>query len=144
MSSIMFNNITILTRNICVHTQNTTVVCLDGVKVKSSDFGDGDQGSIPTRSVEKNASPNKFFLKEKTGKYKLHQLFQRKTSAAIGQLARQAGMQQQQQQQRQQRQQQCAARSVGNLTFGALRAVSTEELLNDNWSVLSPRPMRGL
>ena len=103
MSSIMFNNITILTRNIFVHTQNTTVVCLDGVKVKSSDFGDGDQGSIPTRSVEKNASPNKFFLKEKTGKYKLHQLFQRKTSAAIGQLARQAGMKQQQQQQRQQR-----------------------------------------
>lgn len=85
MFAIMSNNVTILLRNIFIHTQNTTLVCLDGVKVKSSDFGVGDQGSIPTRSVEKNASPNKFFLIEKTGKYKLHQLFDRKTSAAIGQ-----------------------------------------------------------
>ena len=65
--------------------QNTTLVCLHGVKVKSSDFGVSIQGSNPTRGVEKNASPNKFFLIEKTGKYKLHQLFDRKTSAAIGQ-----------------------------------------------------------
>ena len=126
----------ILINNIPIHTPNTRLVCLGGVKVKTNDFEVRDRGSIPTRSNEKIASPEKFFLKTMVGKYQLHQLFDTKTSAAIGQLARQAGMHQ--------RQQQCAARSVGNLTFGALRAVSTEELLNDNWSVLSPRPMRGL
>ena len=136
MFAIMSNNVTILLRNIFIHTQNTTLVCLDGVKVKSSDFGVRDRGSIPTRSDAKNGDPYNFFLKRRLGKKEMHQLFDTKTSAAIGQLARQAGMHQ--------RQQQCAARSVGNLTFGALRAVSTEELLNDNWSVLSPRPMRGL
>ena len=60
--------------NVCVticvriHTQNTILVCLDGVKVKSSDFGVRDRGSIPTRSDEKNGDPYNFFLKRRLGK----------------------------------------------------------------------------
>ena len=84
----------ILISNIPIHTQNTTLVCLGGVKVQTNDFEVRDRGSIPTRSDEKIASPEKFFLKPMVGKYQWHQLFDTKTSAALGQLARQAGMHQ--------------------------------------------------
>ena len=102
MLPIMANNVAILISNIPIHTQNTRLVCLDSVKVKTSDFGVRDRGSIPTRSAEKIANPNKFFLKARVGKLQLHQLFDTNTSAAIGQLARQAGRHQQQQRRRQQ------------------------------------------
>ena len=96
---MMSSNVAILISNISVHTQNTEVVCLDSVKVKTNDLQFCDRGSIPTRSVRKYGHPNIFFLKAWVGKLKLHQLFHTNTSAAIGQLARQAGMHQQQQQQ---------------------------------------------
>ena len=58
----------VLSSKIRMHTQNIVLTCLCGVKVKISDFGVRDQGSIPTRSDKRKASPNKFFLKERAGK----------------------------------------------------------------------------
>ena len=65
---IIRNNIAILISSSCRHRQNTDVVCLHGVKVKRNDFGVSSPGSILTRSIEKNASPEKFFLKATVGK----------------------------------------------------------------------------